>query len=62
MAAAPLEPTDAPTETRRFQTSELPLSATVKTSIDQLVLTFKKHGEFDKLRRGIWGDFEQSVS
>src|SRR5437762_5596538 len=46
---------------KRFKTSDLPLPAATRSAIDGLVHTFKKKGEFDKLRKHLWGKFTESV-
>lgn len=46
---------------KRFKTSELPLNATQKSTIDGLLHTIKKKGEYDSLRRNVWSQFEESV-
>lgn len=43
---------------KRFKTSELPLNATQKSTIDGLVHTIKKKGEYDSLRKNVWSQFE----
>ena len=47
---------------KRFKTSELPLSVSQRTSIDNLLHTIKKKGEFDALRKKIWSLYTDSVS
>lgn len=46
---------------KRFKTSELPLNATQKSTIDGLLHTIKKKGEYDSLRKKVWSQFEESV-
>ena len=46
---------------KRFKTSELPLNATQKSTIDGLLHTIKKKGEYDALRKNVWSQFEESV-
>ena len=46
---------------KRFKTSELPLNATQKSTIDGLLHTIKKKGEYDLLRKQVWSQFEESV-
>lgn len=46
---------------KRFKTSELPLNATQKSTIDGLLHTIKKKGEYDSLRKNVWSQFEESV-
>lgn len=47
---------------KRFKTSELPLSATQRSTIDELLHTIKKKGEYDTLRKKVWSEFVDSVS
>jgi len=46
---------------KKFKTSDLPLPTATRSAIDGLVHTFKKKGEFDKLRKHLWGKFAESV-
>ncbi len=46
---------------KRFKTSELPLTATQKSTIDGILHTIKKKGEYDLLRKQVWSQFEESV-
>ena len=46
----------------RFRASDLPLSSAQRSSIDNLLHTIKKKGEFDTLRKQTWSDFVESVS
>ena len=46
---------------KRFKTSELPINATQKSTIDGLLNTIKKKGEYDLLRKKVWSQFEESV-
>ena len=46
---------------KRFKTSELPINATQKSTIDGLLHTIKKKGEYDSLRKTVWSQFEESV-
>ena len=46
---------------KRIKLSELPLTPAQRSTIDGLVLTIKKKGDFDTLRKKIWARFE-SVS
>lgn len=47
---------------KRFKTSELPLNSTQRSSIDGLLHTIKKKGEYDSLRKQVWSQFDKSVS
>lgn len=42
--------------------SDLPITASQRATVDGLILKFKKSGEFDKLRKAVFAQFEQSVS
>ena len=46
---------------KRFKTSELPINATQRSTIDGLLHTIKKKGEYDLLRKKVWSEFEKSV-
>ena len=54
------EPTMLPR--KRFKASELPLTSTQRSSIDGLLHTIKKKGEYDSLRKLVWSQLEESVS
>lgn len=66
MAASVLEPNkhslDEPTPParKRFKTSELPLNSAQRSSIDSLLHTIKKKGEYDALRKQVWSQFSES--
>ena len=47
---------------KKLKVSDLPITATQRLTIDGLLHTFTKKGEFDKLRKSIFAKFEQSVS
>lgn len=47
---------------KRFKTSELPLSSTQRSTIDSLLHTIKKKGEYDALRKKVWSQYAESVS
>lgn len=47
---------------KRFKASELPLTSTQRSSIDGLLHTIKKKGEYDSLRKRVWSQLEESVS
>lgn len=47
---------------KKLKLNDLPIASAKRTAIDGLLLTFKKSGEFDKLRKGIFNQFEISVS
>ena len=46
---------------KRFKASELPLNSTQKSSIDSILHTIKKKGEYDTLRKKVWSQFAESV-
>lgn len=46
---------------KRFKTSELPLNANQRSTIDGLLHTIKKKGHWDTLRKKVWSEFENSV-
>ena len=45
---------------KRFKTSELPLNSVQRSSIDGLLHTIKKKGEYDTLRKQVWSQFMES--
>ena len=45
---------------KRFKTSELPLNSAQRSSIDGLLHTIKKKGEYDTLRKRVWSQFAES--
>lgn len=47
---------------KRFKTTELPLNSTQRSTIDGLLHTIKKKGEYDALRKRVWSRFAESVS
>lgn len=47
---------------RKIKTSELPLNAAQRSSIDSLLHTIKKKGEFDAVRKRVWSQYAESVS
>ena len=47
---------------RKLKTSDLPLSSAQRSSIDSLLHTIKKKGEFDNLRKRVWSQYAESVS
>lgn len=52
---------DAEFRRKKLKVSDLPISGAQRSAIDGLLLTFKKSGEFDKLRKSIFAQFEGSV-
>jgi hypothetical protein len=47
---------------RQFKPSELPLNSAQRSSIDSLLTTIKKKGEFDAIRKNVWNQWHGSVS
>lgn len=50
------------TPRKRFKASELPLNAAQRSTIDGLLHTIKKKGEYDTLRKKVWSQYAESVS
>ena len=46
---------------KRFKTSELPLTSTQRSTVDSLIHTIKKKGEYDALRKLVWAQYIESV-
>jgi COMPASS (Complex proteins associated with Set1p) component shg1 len=46
---------------KRPKISELPINSSQRNQIDGLIHTFKRVGEFDKLRKQIYTQFMESV-
>lgn len=44
---------------KRFKPSELPLSSSQRSSIDGLLHTIKKKGEYDTIRKQVWSQFTE---
>jgi hypothetical protein len=53
---------DALPKRKPLKTSELPLNAAQRATIDSLLHTIKKKGEFDFVRKRIWSQYTESVS
>jgi hypothetical protein len=47
---------------KKIKVSDLPITSAQRQAVDGLLHTFKKNGEFDKLRKGVYNEFAQSVS
>ncbi|MCJ1467336.1 hypothetical protein MMC07_005960 [Pseudocyphellaria aurata] len=45
---------------KRFKTTELPLNSTQRSTIDGLLHTIKKKGEYDALRKKVWSQYADS--
>lgn len=48
-------------QTKRFRTTELPLNASQRTSVDNLLHAIKKKGAFDNVRKRVWSQFAEDV-
>ena len=46
---------------KKLRPSELPLSQTQRTAIDNLAHTFRKKGHYDSIRKDLLAQFEASV-
>lgn len=46
---------------KKFRASELPISASQRAAVDNLLYLFKKKGGFDLARKQIWAGFNGSV-
>jgi hypothetical protein len=46
---------------KKFKADDLPLSAAQHAAIDKLLLSFKKKGGFDSVRKQIWAEFNDGV-
>ena len=46
---------------KKLKTSDLPLKSDQRASIDNLLNTIKRNGEFDVLRKKVWAQFVESV-
>lgn len=54
---------DAPGSLRKkLRPSELPLSQSKRSAIDNLVHTFRKKGQYDSIRKELLAQYEASVS
>jgi hypothetical protein len=47
---------------KKIKVSDLPINPAQRNAIDGLLHSYKKKGEFDKLRKEIYNQFAQSVS
>jgi hypothetical protein len=47
---------------KKVKVSDLPITSAQRQAVDGLLHTFKKNGEFDKLRKDVYNQFAQSVS
>jgi hypothetical protein len=62
----PFQPNGVPPDDGDFirsavKLADLPITSAQRNAIDGLVHTFKRKGEFDKLRKSIYAEFTQSV-
>ena len=46
----------------KVKTSDLPLSSAQRSTIDSLLHTIKKKGDYDALRKKVWSEYADSVS
>lgn len=46
---------------KKLRIADLPIDGNKRSVIDNLLLTFKKKGEFDVLRKSIYAQFESGV-
>ena len=58
---APIGPRESagPPPRKRFKTSDLPLNAAQRSSIDSLLHTIKKKGAFDSIRKKVWSMYDE---
>jgi hypothetical protein len=65
MAGSATETTSMATATvlpvRKYKASDLPLPSATRAAIDSLVHSFKKKGDYDAIRKQVWGRFEATV-
>lgn len=47
---------------KRFKISELPINSAQRSTIEGLLHTIKKKGEYDALRKKVWSQYVESVS
>ena len=62
MVAPKVQPEDEDFVRKPLKISDLPIHSTQRNAIDGLLHSYKKKGEFDKLRKEIYNQFAQSVS
>ena len=55
------QPEDEDFVRKKIKISDLPINPTQRNAIDGLLHSYKKKGEFDKLRKEIYNQFAQSV-
>lgn len=46
---------------KKFKTEELPLTNAQHDTIGELLVSFKKKGGFDDIRRKVWSEFHDGV-
>ena len=51
-----------PPPRKKLRITDLPLNSAQRTSIDNLLHTIKKNGEFDLVRKRVWSQYAESVS
>lgn len=47
---------------KKLKLTDLPISQTKRSSIDNLLHTFRKKGEYDSMRKHVFTQFEADVS
>ena len=60
MATSVVEERPIPSR-KRFKVSELPLTSAQRSTVDGLLHTIKKKGEYDALRKKVWSQYVDSV-
>lgn len=53
---------DAAPPRKKLKLSDLPISQTKRSAIDNLLHTFRKKGEYDAMRKALFAQFEADVS
>ena len=51
-----------PPPRKKIRITDLPLNSAQRASIDNLLHTIKKKGEFDFVRKRVWSQYAESVS
>ena len=46
---------------RKYKASDLPLPSATRAAIESLAHSFKKKGDYDAIRKQVWGSFEATV-
>lgn len=53
--------TNSRSVSRKYKATDLPLPSATRSAIDDLAVSFKKHGAYDAIRKQVWEKFEASV-